>query len=47
MLGFVKEFAGDRVHYADMQVVDEQVDVGSGVGSADADVAQAAVPAAG
>ena len=32
---------------ADVQVVDEQQDVGSGVGSADADVVQAAVDAQG
>ncbi|MGZ8766995.1 MAG: hypothetical protein ACXWYK_01630, partial [Aeromicrobium sp.] len=38
-----EQFSGDGVDDADVQVVDEQDDVGSGVGSADADVVQAAV----
>ena len=37
-----QEFAGGGVDDADLEVVDEQDDVGSGVGSADADVVQAA-----
>jgi hypothetical protein len=37
-----EEFAGGGVDDADVQVVDEQQDVGSGVGSADADVVEAA-----
>ena len=36
-----EEFAGGGCDHADLQVVDEQDDVGSGVGSADADVVQA------
>ena len=35
-----QEFAGDGVHDADVEVLDEQDDVGSGVGSYDADVVQ-------
>ena len=42
-----EEFAGGGVDDADVEVVDEQDDVGSGVGSADADVAQSAVDAQG
>ena len=38
---FAVELAGGGVDDADVQVVDEQDDVGSGVGSADADVVQA------
>ena len=34
-----EEFAGGGVDDAYVEVLDEQVDVGSGVGSADADVA--------
>ena len=37
-----EEFAGDRVDDADVEVLDEQEDVGSGVGSANADVAESA-----
>ena len=33
-----QEFAGDGVHDPGVEVLDEQNDVGSGVGSADADV---------
>jgi hypothetical protein len=43
----VDEFAGDGVDDADVEVVDEQDDVGSAVGSADADVAEFAVDAQG
>ena len=39
---FAEEFAGDRVGDADVEVLDEQDDVGSGVGSAYADVAELA-----
>jgi hypothetical protein len=42
-----EEFAGGDVDDADVQVLDEQEDVGSGLGSADADVVQAAVVAEG
>ena len=38
-----QEFPGDGVDDADMQVVDQHKDVGSGVGSPDADVVRAAV----
>ena len=38
---FAEEFAGGGVDDADVEVVDEQDDVGSGVGSADADVVEA------
>ena len=38
-----KEFAGGGVHDPDLEVLDEQDDAGSGVGSADADVVQLAV----
>ena len=41
------EFAGGGVDDADVQVVDEHEDGGPGVGSADADVVQAAVVAEG
>ena len=44
---FAQEFPGDGVADADMQVVDEQDDVSSGVGSADAEVVQSAVHAQG
>jgi hypothetical protein len=44
---FAEHFAGDRVDDADVEVLDEQHDVGSGVGSADADVVQSAVVAEG
>ncbi len=40
---FAEELAGDGVDDADFEVVDEQDDAGSGVGSADADVVQPAV----
>ena len=40
-----EELSGDGVHDADFEVLDEQDDVGSGVGSADADVVQFAVDA--
>ena len=42
-----EDFAGDRVDDADVKVLDDQGDVGSGVGSADADVAESAVVAEG
>ncbi|MGW2147480.1 hypothetical protein ACWCOT_24480 [Nonomuraea bangladeshensis] len=42
-----QEFSGDGVGDADVQVVDQEDDVGSGVGSSDADVVQPAVPAQG
>ena len=42
-----EEFAGDGVNDADVEVLDEQDDVGSGVGSSDADVVQLAVDAQG
>ena len=38
-----QQFAGGRVDHADLEVLDEQQDEGSGVGSADADVVEAAV----
>ena len=38
-----QQLAGGRVDHADLEVVDEQQDGGSGVGSADADVVEAAV----
>jgi hypothetical protein len=38
-----EQLAGGRVDDADLEVVDEQPDGGSGVGSADADVVEAAV----
>jgi hypothetical protein len=44
---FAEEFAGSGVDDADVQVVDEQQDVGSGVGPAGADVVEAAVDAQG
>ena len=40
-----EEFAGALGDDADVQVLDEEEDVGSGVGSADADVVEAAVVA--
>jgi hypothetical protein len=42
-----QEFSGDGVDDADVQVVDQQDDVGSGVGTSDADVVEAAVQAQG
>ena len=42
-----QELAGGGVDDADVEVVDEQEDVGSGVGSADADVAELAGDAQG
>ena len=42
-----EEFSGGGVDDADVEVVDEQDDVGSGVGSADADVVESAVNAQG
>ncbi|GAA4748845.1 hypothetical protein GCM10023328_34170 [Modestobacter marinus] len=39
---FAEEFAGGGVDDADVQVLDQEQDVGSGVGSADADVVEAA-----
>jgi len=42
-----QKFAGGGVHDPDLEVLDEQDDVGSGVGSADADVVQSAVVAEG
>ena len=44
---FAEELAGGGVDDAHVQVLDEQQDVGSGVGSADADVVQAAAHAEG
>ena len=44
---FAEEFAGGGVDDANVQVVDEQEDVGSGVVSADADVVQPPVGAQG
>ncbi|MCO8271541.1 hypothetical protein M1L60_13155 [Actinoplanes sp. TRM 88003] len=44
---FSEEFAGGGVQGADVEVLDEQGDVGSGVGLADADVAQPAGDAQG
>ena len=40
---FAEELAGCCVDDADLEVLDEQDDAGSGVGSADADVVQSAV----
>jgi hypothetical protein len=40
-----EQFAGGGVEDADLQVLDEQQDVGSGAGPADADVVQAAAGA--
>jgi hypothetical protein len=40
---FAEEFAGGGGHDADVEVVDERDDGGSGVGSADTDVVEAAV----
>ena len=42
-----EEFSGGGVDHADVEFVDEQDDVGSGVGSADADVVQSAGDAQG
>ena len=42
-----QEFAGGGVDDADVEVVDEEDDVGSGVGSSDADVVESAVVAQG
>ena len=42
-----EEFAGGGVDYADVQVLDEHEDVGSGVGSSDADVVESALDAEG
>ena len=42
-----EKFAGGGVDDPDVEVLDEQQDVGSGVGSADADVAQSAGDAQG
>ena len=42
-----EEFAGGGVDDADVVVVDEEHDVGSGVGSSDADVVEAAVESEG
>ena len=42
-----EEFAGDGVDDSDVEVLDEQDDVGSGVGSSDADVAELAGDAEG
>ena len=42
-----EEFAGGGVDDADVEVLDEQDDVGSGVGPADADVVEAAAVAQG
>ncbi len=44
---FAQEVAGGCVQDADVEVLDEQDDVGSGVGLADADVAEPAVDAQG
>jgi hypothetical protein len=44
---FAQEFAGGGVEDADVQVLDQEQDVGSGVGAADADVVQAAARAQG
>jgi hypothetical protein len=40
---FAQEFAGGGVDDGDLQVLDEEEDVGSGVGSADADVVEPGV----
>ena len=42
-----REFAGVFVDHEDVAVLDQQQDVGSGVGSSDADVVQASVVAQG
>ncbi len=42
-----EEFSGCGVDDADLEVLDDQDDAGSGVGSSDADVVQAAVVAQG
>ena len=42
-----EEFAGDGVDDSDVEVLDEQDDVGAGVGAADSDVAEFAVGAQG
>ena len=44
---FAQEFSGGLVDHSDVAVLDEEQDVGSGVGSADADVVEAAVVAQG
>ena len=44
---FADEFAGDGVDDADLEVLDEHQDVGSLVGSPDADMAELAVHAQG
>lgn len=44
---FAQDFAGDGVDDSDVEVLDEQDDVGSGVGSSDADVSELAVDAQG
>ena len=44
---FAQEFAGEGVDDPDVEVLDEEQDVGSGVGSADADVAETAADAQG
>ena len=44
---FAEEFAGGGVDDADVEVLNEQDDVGSGVGSSDADVVEPAVVAQG
>jgi hypothetical protein len=44
---FAEELAGDGVDDADVEVGDEQDDVGSGVGSSDADVVEFSVDAQG
>ena len=42
-----EDFAGGGVDDGDVEVLDEESDVGSGVGSSDSDVVQAAVVAQG
>jgi len=44
---FTQDFAGGGVGDGDLQIVDEESDVGSGVGSAQADVVEATVVAQG
>src|SRR4051794_35872378 len=44
---FTEQFAGGFVDDADVEVLDQEQDVGSGVGSSDADVVQASVVAQG
>jgi hypothetical protein len=44
---FAQEFAGGGVDDADVEVLDEDQDVGSGVGSGDAEVVQPAVDSEG